>query len=48
MEAHEAAVERGEAALVDGRVIDRSRAARARRIIDLATAIEAREAQSAI
>ena len=47
-EAQEAALERGDAILVDGRVIDRSRAARARRIIDLATAIEAREGQSAI
>jgi citrate lyase subunit beta / citryl-CoA lyase len=47
MEAHEAA-EAGLPPTIDGRVIDSARAARARRIIDLVTAIEAREAQSAI
>jgi len=47
MEAHEAA-EAGLPATIDGRVIDSARAARARRIIDLVAAIEAREAQAAI
>jgi len=49
VEAHEAALERGEGATqIEGRMIDRPVAARARRLIELATAIEAREAQSAI
>ena len=49
VEAHEAAVERGEGAIqLDGRMIDRPVAARARRVVELATAIEAREAQSTI
>lgn len=47
--AHEAAVERGEsAAHIDGRVVDRPAAMRARSLIELATAIEARESQSGI
>jgi citrate lyase subunit beta / citryl-CoA lyase len=49
VEAHEAAIERGEGVtLIEGRVVDRPAASRARRVIELATAIEAREAQSAI
>lgn len=49
VEAHEAAVERGEGVtLIGARMIDRPAASRARRLIELATAIEAREAQSAI
>ena len=49
VEAHEAAVERGEGiTVIEGRVVDRPAASRARRLIELATAIESREAQSAI
>jgi len=49
VEANEAAVERGEGAVqIDGRMIDRPVADRARRLIELATAIEARESQSGI
>jgi citrate lyase subunit beta/citryl-CoA lyase len=49
VEAHEAAIERGEGIMLfEGRVVDRPAASRARRVIELATAIEAREAQSAI
>jgi citrate lyase subunit beta/citryl-CoA lyase len=49
VEAHEAAVERGEGiTVIGGRMVDRPAASRARRLIELATAIEAREAQSAI
>lgn len=49
VEAHAAAIERGEAAVaLDGRMVDRPIASRAQRILDLATAIEAREAQSTI
>lgn len=49
VEAHEAAVERGEGVtVIEGRVVDRPAASRARRLIELATAIESREAQSAI
>lgn len=49
VEAHAAAIERGEAAVaLDGRMVDRPVASRAQRILDLATAIEAREAQSTI
>lgn len=47
--AHEEARQRGEAfAHVDGRVIDAPRARRAQRLLDLASAIEAREQQAAI
>lgn len=47
--AHEAAEARGEGAVqIEGRMVDRPVAARARRVIELATAIDAREAQSAI
>ena len=49
VEAHEEALARGEGAVqIDGRMVDRPVASRARRLIELATAIEAREAQSAI
>jgi citrate lyase subunit beta/citryl-CoA lyase len=49
VEAHEAAVERGEGiTVIEGRIVDRPAASRARRLIELATAIESREAQSAI
>ena len=49
VEAHEEALQRGEGAVeIEGRMVDRPIAARARRLIGLATAIEAREAQSAI
>jgi citrate lyase subunit beta/citryl-CoA lyase len=48
-DAHREAVERGdEFAHIDGRLIDASRARRARRLVELATAIEAREAQAAV
>lgn len=47
--AHEDAIARGdELAHLDGRVIDAPRARRARRLIDLATAIEAKEGQAAV
>lgn len=46
---HEAATARGEEiAHLDGRIIDAPRVRRARRLIDLATAIEAKEQQAAI
>jgi citrate lyase beta subunit len=49
VEAHEAAVERGEGiTMIEGRMVGRPAASRARRLIELATAIESREAQSAI
>jgi citrate lyase subunit beta/citryl-CoA lyase len=49
VEAHEAATAEGVGAVqIEGRMVDRPVAARARRVIELATAIEAREAQSAI
>lgn len=49
VEAHEAAVERGEGiTVIEGRMVGRPAASRARRLIELATAIESREAQSAI
>lgn len=49
VQAHEEAVERGEGAVqIDGRMVDRPVAVRAQRIIELVTAIEAREAQSTI
>jgi citrate lyase subunit beta/citryl-CoA lyase len=47
--AHREAIERGdEFGHIDGRIIDASRARRARRLVELATAIEAREAQAAV
>jgi citrate lyase subunit beta / citryl-CoA lyase len=49
VEAHEAAIEAGDGAIhIEGRMIDRPVADRARRVIELATAIEAREGQSSI
>ena len=49
VEAHEAAVAGGAGAVqIDGRMIDRPVALRAQRLLELATAIEARESQSAI
>lgn len=49
VEAHEAALEQGVGAVqLGGRMVDRPVADRARRIIDIATAIEARQGQSGI
>jgi citrate lyase subunit beta/citryl-CoA lyase len=49
VDAHGESIRQGEASgLLEGRPLDNTRAARARRLIDLATAIEARETQTAI
>jgi len=49
IEAHDEALARGDGAVqIEGRMVDRPVAARAKRVIELATAIEAREAQSGI
>ncbi len=46
--AHEEAVARGEIPHLDGRIIDATRLGRARRLIDFAAAIEAKEQQAAV